>query len=113
MAEKAFKLEIVTPRKVVFSGTFTSGGLELETGNGTLKIVQEGRHSKFVSRIQQICYNAPFAASQGRKAVDAKKRPTGRSAQRHHDVRADSRQLLFQPCEFGEKLWPEVLAGFA
>ena len=56
-------------RKVVFSGTFTSGGLELETGNGTLKIVQEGRHSKFVNRIQQICYNAPFAASQGRKAL--------------------------------------------
>jgi propionate CoA-transferase len=56
-------------RKVVFSGTFTSGGLALETGDGTLKIVQEGRHSKFVSRIQQICYNAPFAASQGRKAL--------------------------------------------
>ena len=56
-------------RKVVFSGTFTSGGLEIKSGDGTLQIVTEGRHSKFVHAIQQICYNAPFAASQGRKAL--------------------------------------------
>jgi len=56
-------------RKVVFSGTFTSGGLAIQSGDGRLQIVTEGRHSKFVSSIQQICYNAPFAASQGRKAL--------------------------------------------
>ena len=56
-------------RKVVFSGTFTSGGLEIKSGDGTLQIVTEGRHSKFVHAIQQICYNAPFAASQARKAL--------------------------------------------
>ena len=30
---------------------------------------REGRHVKFVERIGQICYNARFAAEQGRRAV--------------------------------------------
>ena len=56
-------------KRVVFSGTFTSGGLELKTGDGTLSIVQEGRHKKFVGSIEQICYNAEFAERQGRTAI--------------------------------------------
>jgi len=56
-------------RKVVFSGTFTSGGLEIACEAGQLRIVTEGRHHKFVSGIEQICYNASFAAEQGRQAI--------------------------------------------
>lgn len=56
-------------RKVVFSGTFTAGGLEVECVHGGLRIVREGRHSKFVKAIEQICYNARFAEEQGRSAV--------------------------------------------
>src|SRR5690606_38522676 len=56
-------------RKVVFSGTFTSGGLEVQCVYGRLKILSEGRHRKFVSSIEQICYNARFASEQGRVAV--------------------------------------------
>lgn len=56
-------------RHMVFSGTFTSGGLELKTGDGTLAIAQEGRHKKFVHRIEQICYNADFARREGRTAL--------------------------------------------
>jgi propionate CoA-transferase len=56
-------------KHVVFSGTFTSGDLEVETGDGTLAIRREGRHRKFVERIEQICYNADFAAEEGRTAV--------------------------------------------
>jgi propionate CoA-transferase len=56
-------------RKVVFSGTFTSGGLKIDCSNGTLQILNEGRFSKFVSSIEQICYNAKFAAGQGRTAI--------------------------------------------
>lgn len=56
-------------RHVVFSGTFTSGGLEIETGDGTLAIRQEGRHRKFVPAIEQVCYHAGFAASEGRSAI--------------------------------------------
>lgn len=56
-------------KKVVFSGTFTAGGLELAFDDGKLRIVAEGRHPKFVRSIEQICYNAPFAESEGREAL--------------------------------------------
>jgi propionate CoA-transferase len=41
---------------LIFNGTFTTGGLQVETGNGTLKIVQEGKVSKFVKAAEQITY---------------------------------------------------------
>ena len=56
-------------RTVVFSGTFTAGGLELACEDGGLRILTEGRHAKFVTKIEQICYNARFAESEGRKAL--------------------------------------------
>jgi propionate CoA-transferase len=56
-------------RKVVFSGTFTAGGLKIATENGHLKILQEGRSRKFVNDVEQICYNGTFAREQGRIAV--------------------------------------------
>lgn len=56
-------------RKVVFSGTFTAGGLEVAYTDGEVRIVREGRHPKFVREIEQICYSGPFAAEQGRTAV--------------------------------------------
>ncbi len=56
-------------RKVVFSGTFTAGGLEVECVDGALRIVTEGRHAKFVNAIEQICYNGDFAAREERTAL--------------------------------------------
>ncbi|HEU4377499.1 MAG TPA: CoA-transferase [Hyphomicrobiaceae bacterium] len=56
-------------KKVVFSGTFTAGGLEVACQDGSLRIVQEGRHRKFVERIEHVSYSAPFAAQEGRTAV--------------------------------------------
>lgn len=56
-------------RKVVFSGTFTAGGLQIATTDGQLRILQEGRSRKFVRAVEQICYNGRFAREQGRKAV--------------------------------------------
>ncbi len=56
-------------RKVVFSGTFTAGGLQIAAENGRLRIVREGRSRKFVEHVEQICYNGTFARSQGRMAV--------------------------------------------
>ena len=56
-------------RKVVFSGTFSAGGLQVACADGLLRIVTEGRYGKFVSHIEQICYNAPFAEQEGREAL--------------------------------------------
>ncbi|MEZ5844454.1 MAG: CoA-transferase [Hyphomicrobiaceae bacterium] len=67
-------------KHVVFSGTFTSGGLELATDGGRLAIKQEGRHRKFVERIEQVCYSAPFAAREGRTAIFVTERAVFRAA---------------------------------
>ncbi len=56
-------------KKVIFSGTFTAGGLEIECADGALRIAKEGRHAKFVRRIEQVCYSAQFAKSEGRSAL--------------------------------------------
>ena len=52
-------------RKVVFSGTFTAGGLEIGCDDGRLTILKEGRHRKFVEQVEQICYNARVRALGG------------------------------------------------
>ena len=56
-------------KHVIFSGTFTAGGLEVTCADGTLKIVNEGQHKKFVERIGCISYSAPFAVKEGRTAI--------------------------------------------
>jgi len=48
-------------RKVVFCTTFTSGGLEVAASDGALGIVREGRHRKFVERVEQISFSAERA----------------------------------------------------
>ena len=47
--------------KIVFIGTFTAGGLKIKTGNGKLKIEQEGKNKKFVNTVQQITFSAANA----------------------------------------------------
>ena len=49
-------------RKVLFVGTFTSGGLKTEIQEGILKILQEGKIRKFVREAEQITFSGPLAA---------------------------------------------------
>jgi propionate CoA-transferase len=56
-------------KHVIFSGTFTAGGLELACVDGGLKIMKEGQHKKFVDCIECVSYSAPFAIKQGRTAI--------------------------------------------
>ncbi len=48
-------------KKVVFMGTFSSGGLEVAIEDGRVRIVNEGRNSKFVERVAQITFSADAA----------------------------------------------------
>jgi propionate CoA-transferase len=57
-----------TPR-LVFCGSLTAGGLQLAIDGGKLKIVREGKHNKFVQRVEQITLNAPRARAQGQEVL--------------------------------------------
>jgi propionate CoA-transferase len=43
---------------VVFGGTLTAGDLDIEWERGKTIIRKEGRHRKFVPKLEQICYSA-------------------------------------------------------
>ncbi len=50
-------------RTVVFTGTFTAGGLQVSVGEGRLTVEREGRHHKLVPRVEQITFNGRHAAT--------------------------------------------------
>jgi propionate CoA-transferase len=43
---------------VIFSGTLTAGDLDIGWDNGKTVIRNEGRHRKFVPKLEQVCYSA-------------------------------------------------------
>ncbi|OYW56931.1 MAG: acyl CoA:acetate/3-ketoacid CoA transferase [Hyphomicrobium sp. 32-62-53] len=56
-------------RAVVFAGTFTAGGLEVELHYGKLKIVKEGRARKFVNNVEQITFSGPYASRKSQPVI--------------------------------------------
>ena len=50
-------------KKVVFVGTFTSGGLEATVGDGGITIEAEGKHAKFVATVGQVTFSGTHAAA--------------------------------------------------
>ncbi len=51
-------------KKVVFVGTFTSGGFKAEVKDGAMVIHQEGKFRKFVDTVGQITFSGAVAAKQ-------------------------------------------------
>src|SRR6478752_3994296 len=56
-------------RCVIFSGTLTAGELDIEWVDGRTVIRREGRHRKFVPRLEQVCYNAGMGRQRGQVAL--------------------------------------------
>ncbi|MEQ1672984.1 MAG: CoA-transferase, partial [Hyphomicrobium sp.] len=56
-------------RAVVFAGTFTAGGLEVDIAYGKLKIVKEGRARKFVKNVEQITFSGQYAAKKSQPVI--------------------------------------------
>ncbi len=56
-------------KRLVFCCTFRAGGLEIEVENDALKIVQEGRHCKFVDSVEQVCFHGPTALENGHEVL--------------------------------------------
>ena len=52
---------------VVFGGTLTAGGLDIVWEDGRTIIRKEGRHQKFVPRLEQVCFSASMARERGQQ----------------------------------------------
>lgn len=56
-------------RRLVFCGTFTSGGLRVAFEDGKLRIVQEGSVRKWVRSVEQVSFSGDFARSQNQDVL--------------------------------------------
>lgn len=52
-------------RRLVFCGTLTTGGLDLQVESDGIRLVREGRIRRFVDRVEQITFNAAQALRKG------------------------------------------------
>lgn len=55
--------------KVVFCGTFTAGGLQVDISSGSLRVVQEGRVPRHVEKVQGICFNGRRMLREGKEVL--------------------------------------------
>jgi propionate CoA-transferase len=58
-----------TAKKVVFCGTFTTGGLQIAIEKGRLRIVREGKVAKIVDRVEQVSFSAGHALTAGQEVL--------------------------------------------
>ncbi len=56
-------------KTVVFCGTLTAGGLKLVTGNGRLKILNEGKIRKLVNKVEHITFSGEYGMTTGQKIL--------------------------------------------
>jgi propionate CoA-transferase len=56
-------------RCVIFNGTLTAGDLDMAWEQGKTIIRREGRHRKFVPKLEQICYSAAIGRARGQRAL--------------------------------------------
>jgi propionate CoA-transferase len=49
-------------KKVLFAGTFTTGGLQVSIDDGQLKIMREGEARKFLKNVEHITFSGEFAS---------------------------------------------------
>ena len=54
---------------MVFSATFTSGGLDIGWPDGQTRIAREGRERKFVRAVQQVTYSGALAHENGQRTA--------------------------------------------
>ena len=58
-----------TAKRLVFCGTLTSGGLEIDCRNGQLVIVREGSNRKFLQAVEQISFSGLIARERQRDVL--------------------------------------------
>ncbi|MET1082009.1 MAG: acyl CoA:acetate/3-ketoacid CoA transferase, partial [Burkholderiales bacterium] len=56
-------------KKVVYTGTFTAGGLEVQVTDGKLRIASEGKARKFVNEVEHKTFSGKIAVSRGQPVL--------------------------------------------
>jgi propionate CoA-transferase len=56
-------------RRVVFVGTFTCDGLEVDVSGGKLRIVREGKVRKFMKAVEQVSFSGALCQKSNREAL--------------------------------------------
>jgi propionate CoA-transferase len=56
-------------KKVIFSGTFTAGSVEIAWPEGMTIIMKEGKFNKCVPQLEQVSYSGVFAQERGQEAL--------------------------------------------
>ncbi len=51
-------------KKLIYTGTFTQGGLRVNVGGGKIAITEEGKNRRFVNRLEQVTVDGKFLAKQ-------------------------------------------------
>ncbi|MGD8948631.1 MAG: acyl CoA:acetate/3-ketoacid CoA transferase [Desulfobacterales bacterium] len=52
-------------KKVIFTGTFTAGGLKVTVDDGQVQILQEGKVKKFVDQVEHLTFSGNYARQKG------------------------------------------------
>ena len=55
--------------KVVFCGTFAAKGVRLQTGDGQMRVLQQGAVQKLVPRVDQITFSGPQGLQRGQQVL--------------------------------------------
>ena len=64
-------------KKVIFSGTFTAGGLDIVWEDGQTVIRKRGNSTSSIAALEQVSYSGPFAQERGQEACTS---PNGLSS---------------------------------
>ncbi len=56
-------------RKVVFCGTFAAKGVKLQTGDGQMRVLQQGSVKKLVRQVDQITFSGPQGLVRGQQVL--------------------------------------------
>ena len=56
-------------KKVVFCGTLAAKGVKLQTGDGQMKVLQQGSVKKLVKAVEQITYSGPQGLVRGQEVL--------------------------------------------
>jgi propionate CoA-transferase len=58
-----------TAKTVIFCGTFTAEGLNVEVKDGKLVILQEGKISKLIQAVEHITFSGSYASKKGQRVL--------------------------------------------